>query len=411
MVYYIVRGLFVLLFTFTAWQLGQMIAGTSGGPAAPHALAGIVMGGIVAALLVTFESYFTQKYIAVFYSIVAGVFVGLLLSVFFVQIISYLPPIAFPPESRQLIGILVTLFCCYLSTVLVLKARGNYRILIPFIELKPEGPQRKHLVLDTSAIVDGRFVEVCNTTLIDTPIYVPDFVLQEVHGLADSSDTLRRSRGRRGLDMLHRMQTNPRLRVEILKTRAFDGEVDARLIDLAREINGRVVTSDFNLHKVAQLQGLDVININELSQALRLNIIPGDELTVRVVRQGEEADQGVGYLEDGTMVVVEQGRNLIGREAITEVTSVLQRAAGRMVFARPRQDPPDRRRTREPDRVDKSDRREKTEKGESRDAREDSTDNNNATSNGDAEKTATSGEHSKRSGRQSRRDRKSQPRE
>ena len=199
------------------------------------------------------------------------------------------------------------------------------------------------LVLDTSVIIDGRIADVCDTRFIDTRLVVPRFVLQELQGIADSSDKLKRSRGRRGLDVLKRLQTNPKLELQMhdgnipeLRT----GErirVDERLVILAKHLNARVVTNDFNLNKIAQLQGVDVINLNELALALRTVALPGELLQVRLVKPGDQIGQAVGYLDDGTMVVVEQGRNLIGQDVAVVVTSVYPTAAGRMIFGKPDQ--------------------------------------------------------------------------
>jgi uncharacterized protein YacL len=184
---------------------------------------------------------------------------------------------------------------------------------------------------------------VCDTRLIDTTLIVPRFVLQELQAVADSSDKLKRNRGRRGLDVLKRLQSNPKLELQMhdgnvpeLRT----GErirVDERLVILAKALNARVVTNDFNLNKIAQLQGVDVINLNELANALKTVALPGEYMQVRVVKAGDQIGQGVGYLDDGTMVVIEQGRPLIGQEVQIVVTSVLQTPAGRMIFGRPDQ--------------------------------------------------------------------------
>jgi uncharacterized protein YacL len=194
------------------------------------------------------------------------------------------------------------------------------------------------LVLDTSVIIDGRIADICDTRFIDTKLIVPRFVLQELQTIADSADKLKRNRGRRGLDMLKRMQTNDKVDLHVHEAhlpelREFY-KVDERLVVLAKALGARVVTNDFNLNKIAQLQGVDVINLNELANALKSVALPGETMTLRLVKQGDQIGQGVGYLDDGTMVVVEQGRNYIGQEVGISVTSVLQTPAGRMIFGR-----------------------------------------------------------------------------
>ena len=174
--------------------------------------------------------------------------------------------------------------------------------------------------------------------IIDTKLIVPRFVLQELQSIADSSDKLKRNRGRRGLDMLKRMQTNPKVELQMHEANLPElrdvHKVDERLVVLAKVLGARVVTNDFNLNKIAQLQGVEVINLNELANALKSVALPGEALIVRLVKQGDQIGQGVGYLEDGTMVVVEQGRSAIGQEVAITVTSVLQTPAGRMIFGR-----------------------------------------------------------------------------
>src|SRR5204863_4442674 len=185
---------------------------------------------------------------------------------------------------------------------------------------------------------DGRIADICETGIIDAKLVVPRFVLQELQGIADSSDKIKRNRGRRGLDMLKRMQSNTKVEMQMHEANLPElremHKVDERLVGLARALGGRVVTNDFNLNKIAQLQGVEVINLNELANALKLVALPGEHLTIRIVKQGDQIGQGVGYLDDGTMVVVDQGRQAIGQEVAITVTSVLQTPAGRMIFGR-----------------------------------------------------------------------------
>ncbi|MBI3975887.1 MAG: TRAM domain-containing protein [Armatimonadetes bacterium] len=195
-------------------------------------------------------------------------------------------------------------------------------------------------VMDTSVIIDGRIADVCKTGFVEGPLLVPRSVLSELQRIADSADAVRRARGRRGLDMLNRLQKEYQdLRV-VDDPPGMGGNVDERLIAYARAVGGAIVTNDFNLNKVAELQGVRVLNINELAQALRTVHLPGEELTVLITKDGKEAGQGIGYLDDGTMVVVEGGKRYIGESSEVVVTSVLQTVAGRMIFARPKVDVP-----------------------------------------------------------------------
>lgn len=196
---------------------------------------------------------------------------------------------------------------------------------------------RQGNILDTSVIIDGRIADICHTGFLGGPIIIPGFVLEELRHIADSSDLLKRNRGRRGLDILNRLRQEPDLRVEVSE-RDYDdlNEVDSKLVRLAQEIRGQIITNDFNLNKVAMLQGVKVLNINDLANAVKPVVLPGEEMPVQIIKDGKETGQGVGYLEDGTMIVVEGGRKYIGQTIVVIVTSVLQTSAGRMIFGRPK---------------------------------------------------------------------------
>lgn len=190
-------------------------------------------------------------------------------------------------------------------------------------------------ILDTSAIIDGRIADVCETGFLEGILVVPEFVLDELRHIADSSDPLRRNRGRRGLDILHRLQDGGVLPVEIMDDPdSADLEVDRRLVEMAQRLEAAIFTTDYNLNKVARLHGVQALNLNELGNALKPVVLPGEELKLQIIRSGKEAGQGIGYLDDGTMVVVEGGRQHVGSALNVVVTSVIQTAAGRMVFAR-----------------------------------------------------------------------------
>jgi uncharacterized protein YacL len=194
-----------------------------------------------------------------------------------------------------------------------------------------------HIIVDTSAIIDGRIAEIVESGFIYGTLVIPRFVLEELQHIADSSDTLRRNRGRRGLEILAKMQKDSPTPVEIVEDEVRDVvEVDAKLVALAKRYSGAILTNDFNLNRVAELQGLRVLNINSLANAVKPAVLPGEELRVKVIQDGKEAGQGVGFLDDGTMIVVEGGARFIDRELEVTVTRVLQTVAGRMIFAQPR---------------------------------------------------------------------------
>jgi uncharacterized protein YacL len=193
------------------------------------------------------------------------------------------------------------------------------------------------VLLDTSAIIDGRIADVSQTGFIGGAMVVPRFVLSELQHIADSPDALRRNRGRRGLDILSKLQRDSLVPIEMVDTDANGMEVDARLVKMAKQHGCAILTNDYNLNRVAALQGVRVLNINELANALKAVVLPGEELTVRVIQEGKEIGQGVGYLDDGTMIVIEGGRRYLGGQLTVVVTRVLQTVAGRMIFAHPRE--------------------------------------------------------------------------
>src|SRR5690625_167394 len=195
----------------------------------------------------------------------------------------------------------------------------------------------KPKVLDTSVIIDGRIADICQTKFLEGPIVIPQFVLGELQHIADSSDVLKRNRGRRGLDILNRIQKELPVEVEIYEGDFEDiPEVDSKLIKLAKVLDGILVTNDFNLNKVSDFQGVTVLNINDLANAVKPVVLPGEELVVQVIKDGKEQKQGIAYLDDGTMIVVEEGRDYIGKTIEVLITSVLQTSAGRMIFAKPK---------------------------------------------------------------------------
>ncbi len=197
------------------------------------------------------------------------------------------------------------------------------------------GPERRYKILDTSVVIDGRIADVCETGFIDGTLVVPQFVLKELQLIADSSDTLKRNRGRRGLDILQKIQKMAGVEVMISDVDFPEvREVDLKLIELARKLQGKIVTNDFNLNKVAQLRGVEVLNVNQLANALKPVVLPGELMRVFILKEGKEFNQGVAYLDDGTMVVVDNARKMIGKTIDIVVTSVLQTTAGKMIFGR-----------------------------------------------------------------------------
>lgn len=241
-------------------------------------------------------------------------------------------------ELVEFVRLFIIVISCYISVSVLIQTKDEFRFIIPYVEFSKQIKGTRPLVLDTSVIIDGRIADIADTGIIDTRMIVPRFVLQELQGIADSSDKIKRNRGRRGLDVLKRMQSNAKLDLQMHDGNLAElrdvGKVDERLVIFAKVLGARVMTNDYNLNKISQLQGVEVINLNELANALKLVALPGENLLIRIVKQGDQIGQGVGYLDDGTMVVVEQGKSAIGQEVPITVTSVLQTPAGRMIFGK-----------------------------------------------------------------------------
>jgi len=230
--------------------------------------------------------------------------------------------------------VVIAIVLCYLAVSIVLTTKDDFRVVIPYVEFTKQVRGVRPLLLDTSVLIDGRLEPLSQTGFLATPLVVPQFVLDELQALADSSDKLKRARGRRGLTILGRLQGNPLLDVSLDDTDVEGHSVDHKLLQLAASQNLRVLTTDYNLDKVAEIKGVPVLNLNEMAQALKPQVIPGESLTLVVVKRGEAANQGVGYLPDGTMVVIEEAAGQVGREVAVLVTNSLQTSAGRMIFAK-----------------------------------------------------------------------------
>jgi len=295
---------------------------------------------VAAGIVVAGDILLRQKQITTLSAIYFGLLLGLLLGTLFAEAIKPFLTDNLRESSPLIRGVqvLITTVFCYVVTSTLLQTKDEFRFIIPYVEFSKQMKGNRPLVLDTSVIIDGRIADLCDTRIVDSKMIVPRFVLQELQGIADSSDKLKRNRGRRGLDVLKRMQGNNKVELQIHEANLAElrevGRVDERLVVFAKSLGARVVTNDFNLNKIAQLQGVEVINLNEVANALKTVALPGEGLMVKLVKPGDQVGQGVGYLDDGTMVVVEGGRSNIGQEVMIVVTSVLQTPAGRMIFGR-----------------------------------------------------------------------------
>ena len=247
-----------------------------------------------------------------------------------------------PESSQSFLSVAVLLVMTYVGLI-VGATKGDMLNLQALGGLfgSERSTRRLYKVLDTSVIIDGRVADICEAYFLDGMLLIPQFVLRELQLVADSADPLKRQRGRRGLEVLQRIQKMGHLEVEIAEDDFLNiPEVDMKLIELAKRYDAKIITNDFNLNKVATLQGIEVLNVNQLANALKPVVLPGETMRVFILREGKEYNQGVAYLDDGTMVVVDQGRRHLGQRVEVTVTSVLQTAAGRMIFSRLREDEP-----------------------------------------------------------------------
>ncbi|MGE5612516.1 MAG: PIN/TRAM domain-containing protein [Bacillota bacterium] len=302
--------------------------------------------------------------------IFSGTFFGLLVGMIMTYALSYivlfvvdvfLPKIdptgsaqAFAQASNRnalinFVDLIIGIVVCYLAISFVLQTKDDFRFIIPYVEFNKQIRGARPILVDTSVIIDGRILDLAETGIIESRLIVPRFVVEELQTIADMGDKLKRNRGRRGLDILTKLQSNKKVEVAIYEWGGHHAHgqeaegADQKLLVLAKELNARVLTNDANLGKVAQVRAVDIVNINQVASALRPVVLPGERMVVRLIKPGEEPSQGIGFLEDGTMVVVKDGRNYINEEAEFVVTNVLQTATGRMIFGQMAEGTPSRR--------------------------------------------------------------------
>jgi len=269
---------------------------------------------------------------------ITAVYFGLVVGLFMTYILGLaLFPLHIEAKLYNHLQLVLGAILCYVCISLLMQTKNDFRFIIPYVEFAKEVKGLKPCILDTSVVIDGRIADVVETGVFDGQLIMPKFVISELQAVADSSDRLRRGRGRRGLDILNRLRGNKNIELIIHERDLpeFAGlSVDLKLVALAKSLQGKLITNDYNLNKVAKLQGVSVINLNDLANSLKPVFLPGERIEVRIVKVGEEPGQGIGYLEDGTMVVVESGRDRLNQTVPIAVTSVLQTSAGRMVFGK-----------------------------------------------------------------------------
>src|SRR5215469_5314333 len=293
-----------------------------------------VVGFVAACLVILFELRVRALSLRRLFGAVAGSILGIL-GAFLISLVLRNSLPAGPTQS--LLQLFVLLLMCYVGLVIG-TSKGdllNLSALGDLFSSERAGGKRNLKILDTSAIIDGRIADMAETGFLEGAMVVPEFVLRELQMVADSQDSSRRQRGRRGLDVLQRMQANALLTVQIVPDDyPAIREVDLKLIELAKDLSAKIVTNDFNLNKVAHLHNVEVLNINDLANSLKPVVLPGERMNIMILKEGKEYNQGVGYLDDGTMVVVDHARRMIGRQVEISVTSVLQTASGKMIFGK-----------------------------------------------------------------------------
>lgn len=324
-----IRIFFVAIAAIIGYQIGLLFPTVSG---ANVAFRGAVIGFIASLVLIFAELSMRKVSVRGLSAAVFGLIFGLIMAKVLSGAFMLIPMSETLASSIQL-GL--TLTFCYLGMVIAMRGRYEFNLVIPYVKFSRQDRGDEVVILDTSVIIDGRIADISQTKFLEGRFIIPRFVLRELQHIADASDSLKRNRGRRGLDILSKMQKMPALDIKIDEEDFPEiAEVDAKLVKLAKVLEAKIVTNDFNLNKVAQIQGIKVLNINELANALRPVVLPGEMLEIKLVREGKEQNQAVAYLDDGTMVVVEDAQKLIGRTVKVTITSVLQTTAGRMIFAK-----------------------------------------------------------------------------
>ena len=293
---------------------------------------------LISIIVILFDIYVPSKKIEIVSSVYFGVFVGLLMTK---MLQLTLQPgwdmLEKPGPIPFYFQIVAMPLLCYVCISVLMQTQEDFRFIIPYIEFQKDLKGNKPYLLDTSVVIDGRIADLMETGIISNQLIMPRFVLAELQGIADSSDKLKRSRGRRGLDILNRLRNDDEVDFKIYEREMAEADgqpVDMKLVLLANHLDAHVVTGDYNLNKVAKLHNVQVINLNDIANSLKPIFLPGEMVQVTVIKPGEDPHQGIGYLDDGTMIVIENGREHVGKNVEINVTSVLQKSAGRMIFGK-----------------------------------------------------------------------------
>jgi uncharacterized protein YacL len=325
----VIRILLVLACSISGAAIAYYTADSKSSYLILQLIAGLIIGSFVAFLVIRLEKDLRKISLKIILGGVIGMIIGLLIALILGFGLNLVSKIRENQQILPWIYLLLTGILGYLGLVLGSKKIEEFNFRTPGV--KTDSDNR---ILDTSVIIDGRIADICDSGFMDGEIIVPRFVLNELQLVADSSDSIKRSRGRRGLDILNRMQKSSNITIKIIEQDfpKIKG-VDAKLVALAQKMNAKLLTNDFNLNKVAELQGVRVLNINELANSMKPVVLPGEQMSVKIIKEGKESGQGVGYLDDGTMIIVDGAQKLLNANVEVIVTSMLQTTAGRMIFS------------------------------------------------------------------------------
>ena len=291
-----------------------------------------LLGVVVATVLVVFEMLARRVSLKGLSAGVFGIVLGLILARLFEYLLGF---VNLEKELAEAFRSAITIICVYLGLTLGLKGREEFSLIIPYVRFRRQEMKEENIIIDTSSIIDGRVLDIVKVGFLEAKFIVPRSVLNELHSLADSTDHFKRQKGKRGIEILHGLKKEPAIEVIIHDENIGENlDVDEKLVKLAKILDSKILTTDYNLNRIAQLQGVKVLNINDLANALKSILLPGERFSLKLTKEGKEHNQGVGYLEDGTMVVVENAKWLIGKTVSVEVTSVLQSPSGRIIFTR-----------------------------------------------------------------------------
>lgn len=318
----LIRVLFLAIIIFVGYFIGSIYQAAS---------LGAIISGIAGLFLVGIEMIMKRISVRGLSSMVFGLLLGVVMAKVVSDVISLLP---LESEIIHVSRVVLTVIFSYLGAVMALRGKDEFQVIIPYVRFKRQDVGERIVLLDTSAIIDSRVLDVYRTHFFDDRLIIPRFVLQELQALADSHDGMKRQRGRRGLDVVDQMQKDEVVDVRIHEDDFFDEEgVDSKLVRLAKMLEARICTTDYNLGRVAKIQEIGILNIHDLAKAVRLQLLVGDQLTVDLVKEGKEQGQAIAYTPDGTMVVVANAENRIGESVNVVITSMLKTQGGELVFA------------------------------------------------------------------------------